>query len=261
MRCVVVTACTLALAAAGCGSESESPQGTAPGGTGAAMSAPSTATAPVATEQPSGEPTDTSTEGQSPTHEPPGEALPGERVDLPPADGAMLAVVGVAVQADLAVHELPDPTSAVVLRAEPLQEDLVATGHNRQVDDESMWVEVAVGGSQGWVPASSVGHLGQVEDVTYLIDPLPSAPSMGRLAEDVGRLFTSEEPAPSITVVDGPHSGDLETITVDVLGVGDDAIRGHRLVVFAEAGGEGFTVRTVESTLVCLRGVHEGLCV
>jgi hypothetical protein len=48
-----------------------------------------------------------------------------------------------------------------------------------------------------------------------------------------------------------------------VTGFADDSVLGQRLVVFAQPdeGGQSFTVRTVESTTLCRRGVADGLCV
>jgi hypothetical protein len=51
-------------------------------------------------------------------------------------------------------------------------------------------------------------------------------------------------------------------VTVDVVGIGDDSVGGERLKVFAEPGAGGFTVRSVEATTFCRRGVTgDGLCV
>ena len=65
-------------------------------------------------------------------------------------------------------------------------------------------------------------------------------------------------------MTDGPNVGDLGEITLDVIGMGDDSILGERLHVFGDPdpGGESFTMRTVERTLLCARGVgDDGLCV
>ena len=65
-------------------------------------------------------------------------------------------------------------------------------------------------------------------------------------------------------MVDGPVPGDPGEVTVDVVGLGDDAQRGERLriVVTGDAAGGSLAVRTVEATALCARGVSaEGLCV
>jgi hypothetical protein len=65
-----------------------------------------------------------------------------------------------------------------------------------------------------------------------------------------------------MTVVAGPTSGDLEEITVDVLGLEDDSVAGYRLRVFATEDSGIYTVRTVEATSLCSRAVDpDGLCV
>ena len=88
---------------------------------------------------------------------------------------------------------------------------------------------------------------------------------MGELGQVVGRRRASAaDPESKIVVVDGPRVGDLGEITVDVIDLADDAQGGERLKIFAEPGPPGarFTVRTVEATALCSRGVtNDGLCV
>jgi hypothetical protein len=77
------------------------------------------------------------------------------------------------------------------------------------------------------------------------------------------RAPADEGPRPTVTVVDGPTVGDLGEVTVDVLGLADDSLRGERLHVFAtpDPAGEGFGLKTVEATALCARGVTaDGLC-
>ena len=70
------------------------------------------------------------------------------------------------------------------------------------------------------------------------------------------------EGAPQISMVEGPVTGDLGEVTIDVVGLADDSILGYRLRVFAhppENNGD-FTLKTVERTLLCRRGVSGELC-
>lgn len=63
-------------------------------------------------------------------------------------------------------------------------------------------------------------------------------------------------------MVEGPVTGDLGEVTIDVVGLADDSILGYRLRVFAhppENNGD-FTLKTVERTLLCRRGVSGELC-
>jgi hypothetical protein len=87
---------------------------------------------------------------------------------------------------------------------------------------------------------------------------------MEDLGRAVARLRATGEPTARIVVVDGPTVGDLGEITVDVIGLGDDAQGGERLKIFAEPrpATPRFTVRTVEATALCSRAVApDGLCV
>lgn len=194
--------------------------------------------------------------------------LPGERIELFPQEGATLAVVGVAADDVLNVRAAPGTQYEIVVELEPLADDLTATGHNRQLDDGSIWNEVTAGGETGWANSAFLAQLGDVGDITSELYPdvadRPSAETMLELGQVVADQRAGDElPEPDIVVVDGPSVGDLGEITVDVVGYPDDAVLGERLHVFAEPdpGGESFTVRTVEATTLCRRGVSEGLCV
>lgn len=194
--------------------------------------------------------------------------LPGERIELFPQEGATLGVVGVAADDVLNVRAAPGTQYEIVVELDPLADDLTATGHNRQLDDGSIWNEVTAGGETGWANSAFLAQLGDVGDITSELYPdvsdRPSAETMLELGQVVGSQRAGDElPEPEIVVVDGPSVGDLGEITVDVVGFPDDAVLGERLHVFAEPdpGGESFTVRTVEATTLCRRGVSEGLCV
>jgi hypothetical protein len=193
--------------------------------------------------------------------------LPGEPIDLYPYEGAELAVVGVAADDVLNVRTGPGTEFDVAFELEPLAAGLEATGHNRLIEGDGMWAEVTAEGGTGWVNVAFVSHLGDAADITTEVAPtpadLPSAPTMDELGEAVARTRASEEPPSTITVVDGPTVGDLGEITVDVVGLGDDAVGGERLHVFGtpDESGDGFTLKSVEATLLCTRGVSDGLCV
>ena len=93
---------------------------------------------------------------------------------------------------------------------------------------------------------------------------IPSAETMTALGHLVATTLVPDEGegAPQISVVEGPVIGDLGEITLDAVGLADDSILGYRLRVFAhptEAEG-GFTLKTVERTLLCRRGVSGELC-
>lgn len=190
--------------------------------------------------------------------------LPGERTEIYPYEGDELAVRGVAVDDVLNVRSGPGVEFEVVAELVPLADGMVATGHNRTVDG-SLWVEMDADGVVGWANAVYLAQLGQVTDITSELPGLPSGDDMAQLAELVARDRAPADDGglePTITLVDGPRTGDLVDATVDVTGYADDAVVGERLHVLADAEGGVLTVRNVEATVLCLRGVSDdGLCV
>lgn len=202
----------------------------------------------------------------------PAASLPGERIEIYPYGGALLAVVGVAAADTLNVRAGPGTDYPVAFTLEPLAHDIRATGHNRWVA-EGIWAEVDAGGRSGWANVRFLLQPGSVEDVTARLYPSPSdrpsATTMTALAQAVERRWRqesigsegSDESGSRVVVVDGPHSGDLAEVTVDVLGLHDDALGGVRLHVSAERMAGRFTVRAVEVTELCSRGVTDGMCV
>jgi hypothetical protein len=194
--------------------------------------------------------------------------LPGERIDIFPYEDTVLAVVGVEAGDVLNVRAAPGPGQDVVAELDPLADGISPSGHNRQLDDGSIWAEITADGVTGWANTAFLAHLGDTDDVTSQLYPevadRPRADTMLQLGEEVAAAIAgSEEPQPDVVVVDGPTVADLGEITVDVVGFPDDAVLGARVRVFAEPdpGGESFTVRSVESTTICRRAVSEGLCV
>lgn len=193
--------------------------------------------------------------------------LPGERIEIFPFEGAELMVVGVAADDTLNMRSGPGVDFQVVLELDPLTDGIIATGHNRQLEDGSLWSEIVYEDGTGWANVAFLLHPGMVEDVTSQLwpDPVdrPRAATLLELGLLVAQERASLEPPSEIVVVDGPTVGDLGEITVDVIGMADDSIGGERLWVFAEPdpGGEGFVLRTLEVMFLCLRGVTDGLCV
>jgi uncharacterized protein YraI len=184
--------------------------------------------------------------------------LPGEAIDIPPGEGAALAVVGVAAGDTLNVRSGPGSDLDVVTELAPLAAGFAATGRNRVLDDDSVWAEVEADGATGWVNAAYVAQLGTAADVTADV-PATSAATVAALAEAVaaGRAGEGEGPTPTVTIVDGPTDSE---VTVDLIGLADDAQRGERLYIVATAEGDGFTATVVEATALCARGVTDGLC-
>jgi hypothetical protein len=185
--------------------------------------------------------------------------LPGEPIDIYPYEDAHLGVIGVAAGDTLNVRSGPGTDFDVVTELNPLSQEPTATGQNRTLDDDSLWVEVTVDDATGWVNGAFVAQPGSVVDVSGDVGDV-SAATMEALAQAVAatRVFEGEGPTPMVTIVAGPDG--LE-VTVDVVGLGDDAQKGERLAITAIEGGDGFAVETVESIALCARGVtDDGLC-
>ena len=110
--------------------------------------------------------------------------------------------------------------------------------------------------------------VGSTEDISWwvveVLGSIPSAETMTALGYlVVGALVPDEgERAAQISVVEGPVIGDLGEITLDVVGLADDSVLGYRLRIFAHPpeAESGFTLKTVERTLLCRRGVSGDLC-
>ena len=217
--------------------------------------------------------------------------LPGEPFEYGPNAGAALFVVGVPYGDILNVRHLPagdivatlDPVNLaggrgpfVIVRdadgntlAEPdLSAAVTATGLARQLPT-TVWYQHQAAGVTGWSSAAYLAQLGATDDVTsQVLSALGGTVTdntMAGLARRVADVMTSEEPPSRVAVSSAPVIGDLGEITVDVLGLPDDAVRGFRLHIFAhqDSDSDPFTLRTVERTTICdsRRGVSEdGLC-
>ena len=195
------------------------------------------------------------------------EGLPGEPIDFGPQAGDQLAVVGVAHDDILNHRAGPGTDSEVIGRLAPTETELIATGRARALP-ESIWFEVEVDGVTGWVSSAYVGYLGLTDDATAeviaALEDTPGAETMADLGLIVAESMASEDPPSRIVMSVRPTVGDLGEATYDVVGLGDDALRGVRLHVFGDPaeGGEAFVLSNVERTLICGRGVtDDGLCV
>lgn len=251
---LLLTACGTETAQDGPGEE---PTSTAPSPTEASPE-PSTEE-PTTPEEPSSpepagpeEPTDSA---------PAAGELPGEIVDVPPLN-EVVAVIGVEAGSGLHYRSGPGTEFESVGTLEPLGVS-PAYGEIRRREDGSHWAQVMK--TDGWFFWMNMKHLafpGEATDITADLPELPSADTVEEAGLLVARQRTADQP-PSVdtVVVDGPVEGDAGEVVIDVVGLGDDALAGERLRVVTERTGQGHTVRSVELTLLCARGVTEdGLC-
>lgn len=212
---------------------------------------------------PGGNPGVTTTTGVSTT-----TTLPGEAFDIGPADGDTVAVVGVAYDDVLNLRAGPGVGYDVLLGLDPMAENLVATGRHRLLES-SIWDEVTVDGTMGWANSSFIAYLGGVDDLTSTVQSQIGAPvatgtmlEMGQIVAE--SLASFDESGVRIVVSTPPSVGDLGEITMDVIGLADDAQVGWRLHIFGapSESGDGFVLKSVEATSLCGRGVTgDGFCV
>ena len=221
----------------------------------------------------------------------PAVSLPGEPYEFGPPAGAPLAVVGVSHDSVLNVRDVPageivavldnlinvagspalnvrQPGYFELIATLDLNRGLFATGNTRKLPT-TVWHEIRMADAVGWASSAFLSPLGATSDATAeivaVLGETPAAPTLEELARLVAEAVASDDPPSRIVVSGAPVTGDLAEITVDVLGLPDDAVRGFRLQVFAQQDSESdlFTLRTVESTTICdsHRGVsEEGLC-
>ena len=191
-------------------------------------------------------------------------SLPGEPIFSIPQNGDLLGVIGVAHDDVLNVRAVPGSDTEIVATAGPTTADLEATGEARKLPS-TIWYQVRFDGVTGWVNSSFVAFIGGTDDATaeFLAgDDLPQVETMIELGELVADGFATTDPESRVVLTVAPSVGDLGEVTYDVIGVGDDALRGHRLHIFATPaeGGEGFVLKSIERTFLCARGSSTGLC-
>lgn len=266
-RAIPVLLATVALLAAACGGDSGADSTTStsistPSTTStSAVGSTTTTTPPPATTTTVGATTSTTSAETTST-----TGLPGEPVDFGPAEGDVLMVIGVRHDDVLNLRAGPGTNQAIRDEIPPTFDDLVARGNTRELPS-SLWVEVSYENTTGWVSLRFVGYEGDTTDETArIVSELGETPvesTMTALGELVAEQFASQdEPEPDIVQVTQVTTGDLAEVSYDVVGLGDDAVRGLRLHVFAEQGSGGFSLKSVEVTLICGRGADgDGACV
>jgi hypothetical protein len=265
-RWIVLTVLSVVIAACGAGEDSSTTTTTTPTTTtlapGTTQALPTTTTLAPGTTTTTSPPTTTISETTTTTSS---SGLPGEPIDFGPNQGDILAVIGVAHDDVLNLRAKPGASQEIVAGIPPTYADLVALGETRQLPG-AMWIAVDYGTRTGWVNLRYIGYLGATTDETATIvanlGSTPTAETMLELGRIVAESLASDEPASDIVVSVAPSVGDLGEVTYDVIGLGDDAVRGLRLHVFGQPIDEGFSLKTVEMTTLCGRGADaDGACV
>ncbi|GEM_PF-994983 len=235
---------------------------------------------------------------------PTSEPLPGTPAEFGPSAGTALGLVGVSHDDFLNVRDVPngnvvatlslriapgDPANSKLQVGDPAAEDSVATlsldgitatGRTRDLAT-STWHEIQAGPVIGWAsskylaPLTPSVRLDMTAQVQSAVGSTPTAPTLTELANMVAAAFASDEPPSRIRVTAAPRAIDgLAEVTVDVVGLPDDSVRGYRLLISADPAGDWradnvdtaggpFTLRNVMATPLCYshRGTGDnGLC-
>ena len=231
------------------------------------------------------------------------EELPGEPSEFGPAAGTQLGIVGIRHTSALNVRDTPNGTIVAKLNLrlggqgdQVLQvrdvdagvvlgslsvDGLTATGRSRDLRT-STWHEIQAGQILGWASSrylaalSPDARLSAIDEITSQLGAAPTAPTLAELGNMIAAVFESDEPPSHVVVSGAPsESGGVAGITIDVVGLPDDSIRGYRLLITATSSGGSsgdddtdaeartFTLQEVFATPLCYseRGVSDsGLC-
>ncbi len=257
------TAVWLILAIAACGAEPMAPTTTQMEGTTTTEAVVTTAAPTTTAPRPT-----TSTASPVTTTAPPPvttTTLPGTPVDLGPAAGDILTVVGVRYDDSLNLRPVPGTSRPPIAAIPPTADHLRAEGETRRVGN-AFWTEVTYQGQSGWVHMGYVGYAGIVEDGTAeavaVLGGYPVEATLAALGAKVASVYESDEVESRVVQVTPGSAGDLHEVVFDVVGFADDAVGGARLHIFAEKTSAGFRLDTVEVMAICIRGVDtDRVCV
>jgi hypothetical protein len=198
------------------------------------------------------EPPTTTTTTEAATQPTPPESMPGDVIEFGPRTGDQIAVVGVAYDDVLNVRVAPGTEFEIIDTLDPLADDVIAMGENRLLAT-SFWVEIESAGGPGWVNEAFVGFLGLSRESTS--DVVAGSGGPVAVGEILAQTYVSLEPPSRVTLAS--DEGDI--VVYDVIGLGDDAVKGFRLSIETEpvSGGTG-VVSFVEQT-ICSRGLAQDL--
>lgn len=229
-------------------------------------------TEPTVDEPSEGDPDEADGTTTRATSTPVEDNLPGEPFFIGPARGEAMDVVGVRYNDVLNLRALPDPGADIVTTAAPLSAapTLVSSGEGRLLTSAAWW-EITADGEPVWANATFLGSLGPAGDVT---DELPAleASSLSDLAEAVGAT-RGDGPEPLVVFATEPVAidGNGGEATIDVIGLGDDAVKGERIdirydFIYDNPDADnrevvGYRLTSATATAICGRGVSsDGRC-
>lgn len=237
---------------------------------------PEVAAEPTDEAEPVDEPEDDEPEqdGEPEQAEP---VVPGEPLDFGPRAGTELTVVGVDFDDVLNFRAEPDPSSEILAIAVPTADvEILALGE-AWAAPTGVWWKVSIDGQEAWANQRFLGGSGAPADIFAVVAAelvTLEYESLEDASRAVAATRASTDPASRIVFATEPLAFDAigGFVTIDVLDIGDDSVKGERLrieveFVFDEDGDEGaqdllgVIVTAVEATPICGRGVSAGLCV
>jgi hypothetical protein len=179
-------------------------------------------------------------------------------------------VVGVAHDDVLNVREGPGIIYDVTRALGATTSHIPVTGEARLLPT-SVWYEVTTAGETGWVSGAFIGLPGATDDATLEVYAMLGEPladdDLAALGATIANAFLGDEGFGWIALVEPSEGGSpsaVSSITYDVIGLADDAIKGYRLVIYATQAVDGgpYTLHSVERVFICWRGVDaDDLCV
>lgn len=185
----------------------------------------------------------------------PESELPGEPISVAPPEGTVLSVLGVRYDDVLNVRHIPGLSGEIIDTLAPVGDAAVATGRSRSLPTSVWWELTTDTGAVGWVSSSYTAVAGVTNDTSATI--LAELGALEGTIEDIGQAVAEGQADPDVTqrieVVVAPTVGDLGEITLDVAGLGDDAVAGVRLHVFVvDENDDGvWALHGVETTSMC----------
>ncbi len=201
----------------------------------------------------------------------------GEPLDFAPAAGTPLMVVGVAHDDVLNFRVDPDPQATILTAAAPLVEADIVSAGAAWSHPTGVWWMVTVDGQTAWANQRYLAAAGGTFDVSAeVLADLDGAEYEVLLDAGMaaaGTRVNGGGPEPRfVQANEALLFDDRGWITIDVLDLGDDSVKGERLLVtvetiFDEDSGEpgaqdvlGVRVVSVEVTPLCGRGESDGFC-
>ena len=189
--------------------------------------------------------------------------LPGDYFDIGPQAGESMDVVSVRYDDVLNFRVWPDPLASIVNTAAPQSTSplVISRGEGRLLE-RSAWWKVTIDGEEAWANFAFLGVLGRTEDVLAELEGGLASTEAVSVEVLVSAIANSraDGPVPTVTYVteiETVFDGDMR-VTIDVVGLGDDALKGERLTLTVESTGSGYRLKAAERTLICGRGVAEG---